>query len=223
LQPAMMMVVFTVFFARLAKVPTGDLPYPLFVYAGLLPWMFFSSSVSQAAQSVINSERLITKIYFPRLAIPLASVGAAIVDFAIALLLLLALMGWYRVAPSAGLVLVPVVMVCFLLAAAGVGTLLAALNVTYRDFRYLVPFLMQIWMFATPAIYLDAAANGAGRMDYLLALNPLAPLVTTFRAAVLGGPIPWLSLFVAAGVCVLMFVGGCLYFRRVEDGFSDII
>jgi lipopolysaccharide transport system permease protein len=223
LQPAMMMVVFTVFFARLAKVPSGDLPYPLFVYAGLLTWVFFSSSVSQAAQSVINSERLITKIYFPRLTIPLASVGAAIVDFSIGLLLLLALMVWYGVAPSVNLFLVSVVMVCFLLAAAGVGTFLAALNVTYRDFRYLVPFLMQIWMFATPAIYLDPAASGAGRTGQLLALNPLAPLVTSFRAAVLGGPIPWPSLLAAAVVCVLLFVGGCLYFRRVEDGFSDII
>jgi len=186
LQPALMMIVFTVFFARLARVPTGNLPYPLFVYAGLLPWLLFSTSVSQAAQSVLSSERLITKVYFPRLAIPLASVGAAIVDFVIALVLLLGLMLWYGVTPTAGLLVVPLVMGCLLLAATGVGTAIAALNVAYRDFRYLVPFLLQMWMFATPTIYMDPAANGAGRLTSLLALNPLAPLVSTFRAATVG-------------------------------------
>lgn len=223
LQPAMMMVVFTVFFARMAKVPTGDVPYPLFVYAGLLPWMLFSTSIAHAAQSVVNSERLITKVYFPRLAIPFASIGAAVVDFGVALILLLAMMGWYGVRPGPGLLLIPVVLAGLLLVSAGVGTLLAALNVAYRDFRYVVPFLVQIWMFATPTIYLDATANGPGRLDYLLALNPLAPLVTTFRAAVLGGPVPWLPLLFSGLAAAALFLGGCAYFRRVEDSFSDII
>lgn len=223
LQPAMMMVVFTIAFARLAGVPTGDVPYPLFVYAGLLPWVFFSSAVSQAAQSVVNSERLITKIYFPRLTIPLASVGAAIVDFAVALSLLLGLMLWYSVTPTANVLLVPVVMFCFLLAATGVGTLLAGLNVAYRDFRYLVPFLLQIWMFATPSIYLELSSGSTSRLQQWLALNPLTPLVATFRAAVLGGPVPWLSLLYAATAAGLLFALGCAVFRRVEDEFSDII
>jgi len=224
LQPAMMMVVFTVFFARMARVPTGDLPYPLFVYAGLLPWTLFSTAISQAAQSVVNSERLITKIYFPRLAIPFAAVGVAIVDFLIALVLLLVLMGLYGVAPGPRLLIVPLLLACLLLAAAGVGTLLAALNVAYRDFRYVVPFLLQIWMFATPTIYMDPTANGTGQLDYLLAANPLSPLVAAFRAAVLNeGPLPWGSLAVAAGCSAAMFAVGCLYFRRVEDSFSDII
>ncbi len=223
LQPALLMVVFTIFFARMAKVPAGDWPYPLFVYAGLLPWTFFSTAIAQAAQSVVASERLITKVYFPRLAIPFAAVGAAVVDSAIAFTLLLGMMAWYGVAPGPAVLLVPVVMFLTLLAAAGIGTLLAALNVAYRDFRYVVPFLIQVWMFATPTIYMDPLANGAGRLDYLLAANPLSPLVASFRSAALGGEIPWLGLSIAAATSVAMFVVGCLYFRKVEDGFSDII
>jgi len=223
LQPAMMMVVFNVFFARMAKVPAGDLPYPLFVYTGLLPWSFFATSIANAANSVVGSERLITKIYFPRLAIPFASVGAAVVDFCCAFGLLIVMMLWYGVAPGAGLLLAPLLFGCFALAAAGVGTLLAALNVAYRDFRYVVPFMVQLWMFATPTIYMDPAANGAGTYDHLLIVNPLSPLVAGFRAAVLGGPIDWKAIAIAGAVSVLMFLGGCLYFRRVEDSFSDII
>src|SRR5262245_57242427 len=213
LQPALMMVVFTLFFARLARVPTGNLPYPLFVYAGLLPWVFFSTAVSQAAQSVLSSERLITKVYFPRLAIPLASVGAAIVDSAIALILLLGLMLWYGVTPTPGLLALAPVMCCFLLAATGVGTALAALNVAYRDCRYLVPLLLQMWMFATPTIYMDPAANGAGKLTVLLMLNPLSSLVSTFRAAIVGEPIPWLGLLLSAAVTGAMFLAGCAVFR----------
>lgn len=223
LQPALLMVVFTIFFARMARLPAGDWPYPLFVYAGLLPWTFFSTAIAQGAQSVVASERLITKVYFPRLAIPFAAVGAAVVDSALAFTLLLGMMAWYGVMPGPGVLLVPVVMFFTLLAAAGVGTLLAALNVAYRDFRYVVPFLIQVWMFATPTIYMDPLANGAGRLDYVLAANPLSPLVASFRAAALGGEIPWLGLAIAAAMSVVMFVVGCLYFRKVEDGFSDII
>ncbi len=223
LQPAMMMVVFTVFFSRLAKVPAGDVPYPLFVFAGLLPWTFFSTSIANAANSVVGSERLITKIYFPRLSIPFASVGAAVVDFCMATSLLLVLMLWYGRMPGPSILLAPVLMLLIGLAAAGVGTLLAALNVAYRDFRYVVPFLVQLWMFATPSIYMNANANGRGQLDWVLVANPLSPLIASFRAAVLGGPIPWNSLELAAVISVAMFVGGCLYFRRVEDSFSDII
>jgi lipopolysaccharide transport system permease protein len=223
LQPAMMMVVFNVFFARMAKVPAGDMPYPLFVYAGLLPWSFFATSITNAANSVVGSERLITKIYFPRLAIPFASVGAAVVDFCCAFGLLIVMMLWYGVMPGWGLFLVPGLLACFALTAAGVGTALAALNVAYRDFRYVVPFIVQLWMFATPTIYMDPDANGAGTYDHLLIVNPLSPLVNSFRRAVLGGSVPWLQLGIAATVSIGIFVLGCLYFRRVEDGFSDII
>jgi lipopolysaccharide transport system permease protein len=223
LQPALMVVVFTIFFGRLAKVDAGDLPYPLFVFAGLLPWTFFSTAITNAANSVVGSERLITKIYFPRLSIPFASVGAAVVDCAIAFGLLLVLMGWYGVAPASSLLLVPVIFGCFILVAAGVGTCLAALNVAYRDFRYVVPFLVQLWMFATPTIYMDTHREEEGLAGILLLVNPLSPLVAAFRAAVFGSPIDWNSLAVAACASVVLFFMGCLYFRRVEDSFSDII
>lgn len=223
LQPTMMMIVFTVFFRRLAQVPADDMPYPLFVFTGLLPWSFFSTSISQAASSVVGSERLITKIYFPRLAIPFASVGAATVDFCMATGLLLSMMLWYGRLPGPAFLLAPVLMLLIGLAAAGMGTLLAALNVAYRDFRYVVPFLVQLWMFATPSIYMNANANGKGQLDWVLIVNPLSPLIQSFRAAVLGGPIPWNSLALASSIVIVMFIAGCLYFRKVEDSFSDII
>jgi len=255
LQPAMMMVVFTVFFGRLANVPTGGIPYPLFVYAGLLPWTFFATAIANAGNSVVGSERLITKIYFPRLAIPFASVGAALVDFAVAFTLMLVLMVWYQIVPTAQLLLVPVLVAMLTLAALGVGTLLAALNVAYRDFRYVIPFLVQLWMFATPSVYMDvnaaveksapAATASADAEDSrrstldaqpgdsqptepstlsrLVALNPMTGLIAAFRAAVLGSAVPWGSLAVSAAAVVLLFVVGCLYFRRVESSFADII
>jgi lipopolysaccharide transport system permease protein len=222
LQPLLMMVVFTIFFGRMAQVSSGDWPYPVFVYAGLLPWMFFASAVGSAAQSVVGSERLITKVYFPRLAIPFAAVGAAVVDFAVAFVILLVLMLFYGITPGAGLLLVPVLFGAILLAALGVGTLLAALNVAYRDFRYVVPFLLQLWMFATPSVYMQMPAEPGG-MQALLACNPMVALIAVFRAAVLGGPIPWDTWSVGAGGAVLVFGIGCLYFRKVEDSFADII
>jgi len=151
LQPALMMAVFTIFLGIMARVPSAN--DPVFVYAGMLPWSFFATAMGHAATSLINSEHVITKVYFPRLAVPLAAVGAAIVDFLIALGLLVALMAWRGVVPGAGLLLAPIICVLLALAAAGVGILLAALTVKYRDIRYLLPFLSQFWLFATPAAY----------------------------------------------------------------------
>jgi lipopolysaccharide transport system permease protein len=222
LQPALMMVVFTLFFSRVANISSGPIPYPLFVYAGLLPWTFFSTAVASASNSVIGSERLITKIYFPRLSIPFAAICAAMVDWGVAMGLLAALMLWYGVLPPLSILLLPLVFGVLALFAAGLGTLLSALNVAYRDFRYVVPFFLQVWMFATPAIYLNTVSGANGDLGVYV-LNPLNPLVVSFRAAVLGGPLPWTSLLVAAAIALLTFLGGCLYFRRVEDGFSDII
>ena len=166
LQPAMMMAVFAVVFGRLAKLPSGDLPrlpYPLFVFAGLLPWTFFATAVTNAAHSVVENERLVTKVYFPRLAIPLAAIGAALVDFAIAFSVLIVLMVCYGVAPGWSVLALPLVVLLLGLAAVGAGSLLAALNVSYRDFRYVVGFLMQLWMFATPTIYMDYVATETRR------------------------------------------------------------
>lgn len=159
LQPVLMMVVFTVVFGRMAKVPTGSVPYPIFVYAGLLPWTFFSRALSAASDSVVKSERLVTKIYFPRIAIPIASVGAAFVDLAIAFLVLLGLMIYYDVAATWSLLLIPLLCILATCAALGFGTLLAALNVAYRDVRYVVPYFIQIWLFATPSVYMEINAS----------------------------------------------------------------
>lgn len=244
LQPALMMIVFTIFLGRMAGLSSGEFPYPVFVYAGLLPWTFFATSLANAGNSVIGSERLITKIYFPRLAIPFAAVGAALVDFAIAFGLLLVLMAWYGIAVSWSLALLPLLTVLLVMAGLGMGALLAALNVAYRDFRYVIPFLVQIWMFATPTIYMQTGARADAPLaaespseassqdargslpvaaEALLAANPMTGLIGFFRATVLGAPLPWKDLARSAALLVLMFVVGCCYFRRMETSFADII
>lgn len=223
LQPLMMMAVFTVFFGRLAGLPTGDIPYPLFAFAGLLPWTFFATALASAGNSVVTNERLITKTYFPRLAVPFAAVGAAAVDFVIAFGLLLVLMVWYGVTPGWGMLLVPVVFLTVGLAATGFGTLLAALNVKYRDFRYVLPFLVQFWMFATPTVFMQPPADADGWLQTLLNLNPMSGLIATFRAACLDMPIPWGQFGISAAAIVVAFIVGCLYFRKAETDFADII
>ena len=223
LQPMMMMVVFTIFFGRMAGVSSGDLPYPIFCYLGLLPWTFFSTAVSNAGNSVVGSERLITKIYFPRLAVPFAAVGASVVDFLVAFTLLLAMMLWYGVHPGASSLLVPVIFLTIMLLAMGVGTLLAGLNVAYRDFRYVIPFLVQVWMFATPTIYMQPGKSAGGALHAVLALNPMTGLIAAFRAACRGGPVPWAQFVLSAACAAIVFLLGCLHFRRMERSFADII
>ena len=223
LQPLLMMAVFSVFFGRLAGVNTDGLPYPLFVFAGLLPWTFFGTAISSAGNSVVGSERLITKIYFPRLAVPFASVGAALVDFAIAFGMLFVLMIFYATPPSWSLLLTPALVVLIVLAALGVGTLLAALNVAFRDFKHVIPFLVQLWMFATPTVYMQPGSGTFAGWRQILLLNPMIGLVGAFRSATLGKPIEWPQLSLSAAIAVLLFVVGCFYFRRVEDSFADVI
>jgi lipopolysaccharide transport system permease protein len=223
LQPGLMMVVFTIFFSKLAHVSSGGVDYSVFVYAGLLPWTFFATAITSAGNSVVGSERLVTKVYFPRLAVPFASVGAALVDCLIAFGLLVVLMACYRVAPGWHLLLVPLFLALILLAAVGVGTLLAALNVAYRDFRYVIPFLTQFWMFATPTVYMQLDEQAPSYVGFLLHANPMTSLIAGFRAAVLGGPLPWGEVGVAALVSLGLFLAGCFYFRRVEDSFADVI
>ncbi len=224
LQPAMMMVVMTIFFSRMAKVESDErFPYPVFVYAGLLPWTFFATAIANSANSIVVAERLITKVYFPRLAIPFSSVGAAVVDFVIALGLLVVMMMINGIVPGPGLLALPLIFAIIMLAAVGVGTLLAALNVSYRDFRYVVPFMIQVWMFATPTIYMQPKEDATGLGWFLLNFNPMAGLISAFRAACLGGTIPWAQLGVATVVVLLVLFAGCFWFRKVEDNFADII
>jgi lipopolysaccharide transport system permease protein len=219
LQPLMLMGAFTVFFSRMAGMSSGAVPYPLFALSGLLPWLFFAAAMNAAGNSVVGSERLITKVYFPRLLVPLSAIVASAVDFAVSLVLLAPMMAWYGAWPGAGLTLVPAIFGLILLLAIGLGTLLAALNVAYRDFKAVIPFLTQFWMFATPTIYLEPSRVSPS----VLWLNPMAALVASFRAALLGGPIPWGPLAVAAGVAVTVGLIGCLYFRRSEQSFADLI
>lgn len=223
LQPLMTMIVFSIFFARLANVSSGGVPYPLFAFAGLLPWTYFANAVAAAGQSVVGSERLITKVYFPRLIIPLAAVCAGLADLAVACGMLGVLMLWYGVPPTVSLLLVPGLVLGLAVAAAGFGAMLAALNVAYRDFRYVIPFLIQLWMFATPTVYMDSRALTTGVWGWVVPLNPAYGLIANFRAAALGAPLDFYSLAVSLTVAAAMFAAGCLYFRSVERGFADVI
>jgi lipopolysaccharide transport system permease protein len=191
--------------------------------AGLIPWMFFAAAVAGAGNSVVASERLVTKTYFPRLAIPFAAVGVAAVDFAVASGVLLAVMLWYGFWPGFGFLLAPPIAGLIALAGVGFGSGLAALTVRYRDFRYVIPFLVQFWMFATPTVYMAPPADGAGAVSALMWVNPLTGLIGGFRAACLGLPIPWLQLASSAAIILSVAILATAYFRKVEDDFADII
>ena len=221
IQPVMLMVVFSIFFGRLAKIPSDGYPYPIFVYAALLPWVFFANAISSSASSVVGSATLISKVYFPRLIIPLASIGAGLIDFAIATLVLLLLMIFYGVGWSVNLLAAPVLVVAVLFTALGIGTFLSALNVAYRDFRYVIPFLIQLWMFATPVVY--PASLVPEKWQWILYLNPMAGLIEGFRSAFLGRPFDFEALGISFTVAVIVFLVGVAYFEKVERRFADII
>jgi lipopolysaccharide transport system permease protein len=223
LQPIATMVVFSLFLGRMVGGTEIDLPYPLFVFAGILPWTFFSNAVSSASQSIVGSQNLVTKVYFPRLIIPMGAVAAGLVDFGIAFGVLLVLMLFFGVLPGSGLLLAPLLALALIIAALGVGTLLSALTVAYRDFRHVVPFMVQLWMFATPCIYLQAENVVGPRWQAVLPLNPAYGLITNFRVAMLGGAFDWYALAVSGGTSVVLLLIGCFYFRRVERSFADII
>jgi lipopolysaccharide transport system permease protein len=223
LQPLATMLVFSLFFGKLAGNPSSHIPYPLYVLAGMVPWMFFSNAIALAGQSVVGNQNLVTKIYFPRLMIPMGAVGAGLVDLAISFAVLFVMMLWYRVVPSWSFLLAPLVTMGLIIAAVGVGALLAALTVAYRDFRHAVPFLVQFWMFATPSIYMQAGVSANPVVNRLLPFNPAYGLIAALRQTLLGGPIDGYSLAVSATVSAIALLGGCLYFRRVESDFADII
>jgi lipopolysaccharide transport system permease protein len=225
LQPFATMAVFSMFLGRVAGIADNIRHYPLFVLAGLLPWTFFANAITSASQSVVNSHSLVTKVYFPRLLIPVAATGVGLVDFAIALAMLAAMMLYYGVFPGWGLLLAPTIFVLLVVAALGVGTLLAALTVAYRDFRHAVPFAVQLWMFATPCIYLDTSTVLGPRGQLLLPLNPAYGIILNFRRVVLAGPgaVDAYALAVSGAVSLALLLAGCLYFRRVERTFADVI
>jgi lipopolysaccharide transport system permease protein len=221
LQPLMTMVMFTLLFGRWAKMPSDGLPYQVFAFAALLPWTFFSNAVSSAAASLVGNTHLISKVYFPRLLIAMASIGTGLVDFAVALGVMLVLLVYYRVGLTWNLAAIPLLSVLMLMISFGVGSLLAALCGMYRDVRYLVPPLMQLWMFGSPVIY--SVTLVPARWRWLFYLNPLVGVIDGFRSALLGLPFNWPSIGLSAIVGLFSLWIGFAYFRSVERRVADLL
>ncbi|MDX6693590.1 MAG: lipopolysaccharide transport system permease protein [Blastocatellia bacterium] len=222
IQPFFMMLVFSLFFGRLAGVPSDKIPYPVFVFCALLPWQLFAQALAESSNSLVANERLITKVYFPRLVVPIAAVLGGLVDFAIAFVVLLGMMAYYRIVPGLAVIYLPLFVLLAVMTALGVGLWLSALNVQYRDVRYTLTFLTQFWMFLTPVAYPSSIVPEKWRALY--GLNPMAGVVEGFRWALLGkteAPGPLLAVSVVA--VVLILVGGLFYFRRMEETFADIV
>lgn len=221
LRPIFTMLIFTVIFGRLAKIPSDGYPYAIFVYAGLLPWTFFSTALQSSGGSLVGSAALIRKVYFPRLVVPLASVGAALVDLCLSTLVLFALMAFYRVPPSPRLIAFPLLLLGVVLTALGIGTLVSAMMVSYRDVKHLLPFVVQIWMYVTPVIY--PVSMIPKRWHWVLFLNPMSGLVDGFRSAFLNRPFDLKALGISALISILLFAFGLAYFERVERRFADVV
>jgi len=220
IQPVFTMLVFAVFFGHLAKMPSDGVPYPIFAYAALVPWTFFANALLQASNSLVGSANLIKKVYFPRLIVPLASVLSGIVDFALAFVVLVMMMAGYGITPSLRLLWVPVFVFLTMLTALGVSLWLSALNVEYRDVRYVVPFLTQFWLFATPVAYPSSLLSEPWRTLY--GLNPMVGVVEGFRWALLNiGSAPGPMLAVSGLASAVLVAGGAFYFRRLERSFAD--
>ena len=221
LQPLVTMLIFTYVLGKLARVPADGLPYPIFFYSGLVIWTFFANALTNCAGSLVGNTNLITKVYFPRLIIPAATVGAGLLDLAIAAVLLIVLLFYYRFPLTGKTLLVLPLMLLVTLFALGVGVLFAALNVRYRDVRYALPFLINIWMFMSPIMYPSSLVPAEWR--WVLGLNPLAGIVEAFRAALFGTPVDWAALGLGTGVTVAMLVLGAVVFQRMERRFAEHI
>jgi lipopolysaccharide transport system permease protein len=222
LQPLLTVVVFTLFFNRVAKISSGTIPYPVFSLAGLVPWLFFVGALTLSSASLVASANLLTKVYFPRLVIPIATTLTGLPDFLIGFALLLIVMAAYGVAPTVWIVLLPLIFLIVLAAALGVSFWLSALNVTYRDVRYIVPIAAQLWLLATPIAYPVSGLHSP--WNVLLGLNPMAGAVDAFRWALVGGPAPPVGMVaLSAAVALALFVGGAYYFRGMERRFADVI
>jgi lipopolysaccharide transport system permease protein len=220
LQPALTMVVFSVLFGRLAGLPSGDVPYPIFAFCALLPWQLFAYALVHSSNSLVENAHTIKKVYFPRLIVPLASVITGLVDFAIASLMLVVLMFYYRIVPGWAVVTLPLFTLLAVTAALAVGLWLSALNVRYRDVRYAIPFLAQLWLFVTPVAYSSSLVPA--RWQPLYGINPMAGVVDGFRWALLGDAPPAPTLMVSVATTALLLTGGMFYFRRMEQSFADV-
>ena len=221
IQPLTTMLIFTLVFNRFVRFDAGPLPYPLFALSGLLLWLFFANAVTNSTHSLVSNANLITKVYFPRMFIPAASVGAGLVDLAVAFLLLIVLVFYYGVTLTSNLLLLPLFILMMTLLALGVGLLSAALTVKYRDLRHALPFIIQLWMFASPVIY-PAHIVPEG-WKWLLTINPVAGIIEGFRASLAGGAFKWMHLAISAVITLLLLVCSVYVFRRFEDTFADVV
>jgi lipopolysaccharide transport system permease protein len=222
IQPFFTMVVFSLFFGKLAKVPSDGLPYPIFAYAALVPWTFFANGLSQSSNSLVGSANLIKKVYFPRLVVPISSVISGVFDFMLAFVLLLGMMLYYGIFPTVNIVWLPFLLLLTLTTSLGVGLWLSALNVQFRDVRYTVPFLTQFWLFATPIAYPSSLLSEPWRTLY--GINPMVGVVEGFRWALLGtDTAPGVIILVSSLMALALLVGGAFYFRRLERNFADVV
>ncbi|CAN5822730.1 ABC transporter permease [soil metagenome] len=222
IQPFFSMVVFSLFFGRLSKIPSDQIPYPLFSYAALVPWTFFANGLSESANSLVGNANLLKKIYFPRLIIPISAVISGVIDFTLAFLVLLGMMVYYQILPTINIVWLPFLVLLAFITALGVGLWLSGLNVQFRDVRYVVPFLVQFWLFATPIVYPSSLIPEQWRLLY--AINPMVGVVEGFRWSLLGADTaPGPMIIVSALAAVALLVSGAFYFRRLEKTFADIV
>jgi len=221
-QPFMTMVVFSIFFGTLLKIPSDNIPYPIFVYTGLLFWQFFSSALSETSGTLVANQAIITKVYFPRLVLPISAVATKFVDFAIAAVILGGMMVYYGYTPQLmSILILPILLVITFMAAIGGGLFLAAINVKYRDVRFILPFFIQLLLFVTPVIY---PASIAGKYSWILAFNPMTGVIQNARAALLGtAPINWVLVGISFAACAVLLVIGVIYFKKVERYFADIV
>ena len=221
IQPLTMMLIFTLIFGNLAKIPSDGYPYPIFVFSGLLAWNFFSSSVSSAGMSLVGSSNLVSKVYFPRIIIPISSIGVSLVDFSISCLILLAMMLYYSQDISANIVYLPFFLCGLMMVSIGLGGWLAAVTVSYRDFRYVIPYMLQVWMYLTPVIYPITFVPEKWR--WLLYLNPMYAWINGIRASFLGQPIDQFGTIISAILSLSIFMLGMYYFEKTQRKFADII
>lgn len=223
LRPLATMLVFTIVFGNLAKLPSGGVPYPILVFSGLLPWQFFASALSETSSSLIDNSNLISKVYFPRLIVPISSVIVSFIDFAISGVILIGLMIWYGFVPGLQILTLPLFILLAFAAAVGAGLWLSALNVKYRDFRYVVPFIVQLGLYISPVGFSSQIVTNGWRLLY--SLNPMVGVIDGFRWAIIGGNfnIYWPGFLVSIALVLVIFITGLWYFRRTEEGFADII
>jgi lipopolysaccharide transport system permease protein len=222
IQPFFTMVVFSLFFGRLAKIPSDGLPYPLFSYAALVPWTYFATALTQGSNSLVASAHMVKKIYFPRLALPIATVLAGVIDFVLAFLVLMGMMVYYRLTPTINILWLPLFLLMALVTSLGVSLWLSAMNVQFRDVRYAVPFITQVWLFMTPIAYPSSMLPEPWRTLY--GLNPMAGVVESFRWALLGtDTVPGPMTAVSAVASLLLLISGAFYFRRMEQSFADVL